>query len=98
MPAEGHLLVTFGAVESAAADTDAIAGRIQGQLDDLKAYLAPLRASWSGQASADYQALQSRWDSSAADLGMVLREIANSLRTAHANYSRAETANASIWG
>ncbi len=98
MPGEGHMLVTFGAVENAAADADTVAGQIDRQLDDLKTYLAPLVASWTGQASADYQALQSRWDSSAADLGMVLREIANSLRTAHANYSRAETANASIWG
>ena len=98
MPAaEGHMLVTFAAVENAAADTDTVAGHIDQQLDDLKTYLAPLVASWVGEASTDYQALQSRWDSGAADLNHVLREIASILRTAHANYTRAESANASIW-
>ncbi len=98
MPADGRMLVTFGAVENAAADADTVAGHIDRQLDDLKTYLSPLVASWTGQASTDYQALQSKWDASAAELNAVLREIANALRTAHANYTRAETANAAIWG
>ena len=98
MSADGRMLVTFAAMENAAADVDTIAGRIDRQLDDLKAYLSPLVASWTGQASADYQALQSRWDSGAADMNSVLREIAGTLRTAHANYTSAESANASIWG
>ena len=97
MPAEGRVLVTFGAVETAAADTDIVANHIDRQLDDLRSYLAPLVASWSGQASADYQALQSKWDASAADLNQVLRDIAGALRTAHGNYAQAESANASIW-
>jgi early secretory antigenic target protein ESAT-6 len=98
MPADGHLLVTFGAVDNAAADTDTVANQIDQQLDDLKAYLAPLVATWEGQASSEYQALQARWDTSAADLNTVLRDIAGALRTAHANYTSAESANASIWG
>lgn len=97
MTAEGHVLVTFAAVENAAADADSIAGHIDQQLGDLKSYLAPLVGSWTGQASIDYQALQSRWDTSAADMNRVLREIAGALRTAHANYSRTESANASLW-
>ena len=97
MPAEGRMLVTFAAVENAAGDTDTVANHIDQQLDDLKTYLSPLVASWSGQASTDYQALQSKWDSSAADLNAILREIANTLRAAHANYTQAEAANISIW-
>src|SRR5438445_11792769 len=96
--ADGHILVTFGAVSEAAADTDAIAGQIEQQLSDLKGYLAPMVASWSGQASTDYQALQAKWDTSAADLNTVLRQIANALRTAHGNYRLAENQNSSIWG
>ena len=97
MPAEGHVLVTFGAVEAAAADADTVANHIDQQLDDLRTYLGPLVASWTGQASADYQALQSRWDTSAAELNRVLRDIAGALRTAHGNYAQAEAANSSIW-
>ena len=96
--ADGHIRVTFESVMGAAGDTDAIAGQIEQQLGELKGYLAPMVASWSGQASSDYQALQARWDSSAADLHAVLRQIAGALRTAHGNYRLAESQNSSIWG
>ena len=97
MRGEGHLLVTFAALEDAAAHADTVAGHIDQELDDLRAYLAPLVASWTGQAAADYHTLQARWDSSAADLNGVLRQIAGALRMAHGNYARAESHNASIW-
>ena len=95
--ADGHILVTFGSVMEAAADTDAIAGQVEQQLSDLKGYLAPLVSSWTGVASSDYQALQRQWDTGAADLNGVLRQIAQALRTAHGNYSQAEQRNAAIW-
>ena len=91
------MLVTFGAVENAAGDTDTVANHMGQQLDDLKSYLSPLIATWSGQASAEYQALQSQWDRSASELNVILRQIANALRAAHANYTQAERANTSIW-
>jgi early secretory antigenic target protein ESAT-6 len=96
--ADGHIRVTFESVMAAAGDTDAIAGQIEQQLGELKGYLAPMVASWSGQASSDYQALQARWDSSAVDLNAVLRQIASALRTAHGNYRSAESQNAAMWG
>lgn len=94
----GHILVTFGAVSEAAADTDGVANQIGQQLEDLKAYLAPLVASWQGQASGDYRALQAKWDTSANDLNTVLHQISTALRTAHSNYTSAESSNSSIWG
>lgn len=94
---DGHILVTFGSVLEAAGDTDAIAGQIEQELSDLKGYLAPMVATWTGAASGDYQALQRQWDTSAADLNGVLRQIAQALRTAHGNYTEAEQQNASIW-
>jgi early secretory antigenic target protein ESAT-6 len=96
--ADGHIRVTFESVMGAAGDTDAIAGQIEQQLGELKGYLGPMVGSWSGQASSDYQALQARWDASAADLNVVLRQIASALRTAHGNYRLAESQNSSIWG
>lgn len=94
---DGHMLVTFGAVDAAAADTETVANRISQQLEDLRSYLAPLLATWSGQASSDYQGLQARWDAGAAGLNGVLREIAAALRTAHGNYASAEASNVSLW-
>ncbi len=95
---DGHILVTFGAVNEAAMDTDGVASQIAAQLSDLKAYLAPLIASWSGDASGEFQALQAKWDASADDLNQVLRQISQSLRTAGDNYLNTERANRQIWG
>lgn len=94
----GSLLVTFGAVDAAAADTNNVAGQIDQQLADLTAYLAPLVATWTGQAASDHQALQQRWDASAVALNQVLRDIATALGNARANYAAAEAANAALWG
>jgi len=98
MSGDGHMLVTFGAVNEAAMDTDAVASQIAQELADLKAYLSPLVASWSGEASADFQALQAKWDSSATDLNQVLRQMSQSLRTAGDNYLNTERTNKQIWG
>jgi WXG100 family type VII secretion target len=98
MNGDGHIQVTFGAVSAAAMDTDSIASQIAQQLSDLKAYLAPMVASWSGEASSDFQALQAKWDASANDLNQVLRQISQSLRTAGDNYLITERTNKQIWG
>jgi 6 kDa early secretory antigenic target len=97
MGADGPILVTFGAINEAAMDADGVASQIASQLTDLKAYLAPLVASWSGEASSDFQALQAKWDASADDLNQVLRQISQSLRTAGDNYQNTERANKHIW-
>ena len=95
---DGHIQVTFSAVNEAAMDADSIASQIAQQLSDLKTYLAPLVASWSGEASSDFQALQAKWDASANDLNQVLRQISQSLRTAGDNYLSTERSNKQIWG
>jgi WXG100 family type VII secretion target len=92
-----QIKVTFGAIDSAASDTDTIATQIDQQLDDLKAYIAPLVASWTGEASTDYQALQTKWDTSAAELNQILRQISTALRTSNENYNSAEQANKAVW-
>jgi len=98
MGADGHIQVTFGAINEAAMDADSVASQIAQQLSDLKAYLAPMVASWSGEASSDFQALQAKWDASANDLNQVLRQISQSLRTAGDNYLNTERSNKQIWG
>jgi 6 kDa early secretory antigenic target len=97
MGAEGQVIVNAQVLDEGASDTDAVAGQIEQQLGDLKGYLAPLVASWTGEASSDYQALQAKWNQSADDLNAVLREIAGALRTASQNYMSGERTNASMW-
>lgn len=94
---EDRMVVTFGAINEAAMDADSIARQIAQQLEDLKSYLAPLIASWSGEAASDFQALQAKWDSSALDLNQVLRQISQALRTAGEQYQATENSNSSLW-
>lgn len=95
--ADGQVLVNAQTLNEGASDTDAIAGQIDQQLGDLKGYLAPLVASWQGEAASDYQALQQKWNASADDLNAVLRQIAGALRSASDNYVSGEQTNSSMW-
>jgi early secretory antigenic target protein ESAT-6 len=97
MGAEGQVIVNAQVLDEGASDTDTVAGQIEQQLSDLHGYLAPLVASWTGEASSDYQTLQQRWNTSADDLNAVLREIAGTLRTASRSYVSGEHTNASMW-
>lgn len=92
-----NILVTFGSLEAAAADADAIAGRIDATLDQLESYLAPMKEVWGGSASTEYQGLQARWDTSAADLNLVLHQIATAIRTANENYGHTEGRATTMW-
>jgi WXG100 family type VII secretion target len=92
-----EVLVSSQALDEGASDTDAVAGQIEQQLSDLKGFLAPLVASWTGEASTDWQALQQKWNTTADDLNAVLRQIAAALRESSQSYTTGERTNASMW-
>lgn len=92
-----EIKVTFGALDAAQGDVAATAGRINTQLEDLKRYLAPMVATWTGQAAADYQAVQQRWDTSARALNDTLTRIGTALGQANDAYRQTEQANANRW-
>jgi WXG100 family type VII secretion target len=97
MAADGQVLVNAGTLDNAASDTDAIAGQIEQQLGDLHGYLAPLVASWTGQAATDWQTLQQQWNTTADDLNAVLRQIATTLRTSAETYTSGDQTNQQMW-
>jgi 6 kDa early secretory antigenic target len=92
------ITVTFATISQAQADVANTVNRIDGQLNDLRSYLAPMIGAWEGGASSDYQVLQKRWDSAAADLNTVLGQISRLLGTSHDGYRQTESANAGVWG
>ncbi len=92
-----EIKVTFGALEAAQADVAGTAARITGQLEDLQRFLAPLVATWEGQAATEYQAKQRQWDTAAADLAAVLAQIGVALGAANDSYRQVEQANAARW-
>jgi WXG100 family type VII secretion target len=92
-----EIKVTFGALDVARGDVAGTSARITGRLEDLRRFLAPLAATWEGQAAADYQARQRKWDTAAADLAAVLAQIGVALGTANDSYRQVEQANAARW-
>lgn len=92
-----EIKVGFGALEAARADVAGTAARISGQLEDLRRFLAPMVATWEGQAAGEYRATQQRWDTAAADLAAVLGQIGVALGTANERYRQVEQANAARW-
>lgn len=89
--------VAFGTVSQAQADVMNTVSRVDGQLDELRSYLAPLVSTWAGGASSDYQALQKRWDTAAGDLNAVLAQVGQLLGRAHDSYRDTEMANVRAW-
>lgn len=94
---DGQIKVTFGAIATAVSDTGTTANQMNQQLEDLKNYLGPLVSTWTGQAAQDYQTLQNKWHTSAANLTQILQQISTTLQTAHDNYHTAEQSNSQIW-
>lgn len=92
-----EIKVTFGALEAARTDVASTAARISTGLEDLRRFLAPMVATWEGQAAAEYRDQQRRWDAAAADLAAVLAQIGTALGAANDSYRAVEQANASRW-
>lgn len=92
-----EILVTFGELAGAQQSVASTAQQMNAQLEELKRQLAPLVASWTGQAAVDYQAKQRLWDASAADLNQVLTQISVAIGQANDGYQQVERANASRW-
>jgi len=91
----GHMKVTFGELAAGQQNITGTVNAVNGQLDDLKSFLAPMVATWEGSAAETYNALQRQWDTAAADLNQVLAQIATAVGTANDAYQQAESTNTS---
>jgi 6 kDa early secretory antigenic target len=88
--ATSGIRVEFGAIGNAQGDVVKAVANIDQQMADLRQFIAPLVASWEGAASTTYQALQKRWDTTAADLNAVLGQIGRMLGTTQMAYTDTE--------
>ena len=93
----GELKVTFGALDTAAADIQTSANQIRSRLDQLDSELAPLRADWTGAASEAYQTAKAEWTRAITDMQALLAQIGTAVNQSNADYQSAERANQSRW-
>jgi early secretory antigenic target protein ESAT-6 len=92
-----QVVVTFAALEQAAADIRALDARLADMQSGLKRDIAPVTESWSGDAREGYLVQQASWDRNAQGLREALNGIADGLTRAADAYRRTEAANAGMW-
>jgi len=95
--ASGTVHVGFGDMQDAAASVVAANRAVQFELDDLYRMLAPIVATWTGDASESFQFQHQAWVAAAGDLNSVLAHIAVLLQDSHAAYTQAESDAAALW-
>ncbi len=70
----------FGGIAGSAGEIHGAVSVTQGLLDEGKASLASLASVWGGSGSEAYQAVQTRWDSTSAELNAALQNLAQTIR------------------
>ena len=93
----GILKVGFGQLDTAAADLQQAAARIDGRLDQLEARLEVLRADWSGQASEAYQVCRRQWETAMNDMQGLLADLGRAVSASNDAYRATERANAGMF-
>ena len=76
------------------------AATIEEELNQLKNLLAPLQATWTGQAQTYYEGLQNEWNMAAEGLfgpQGILGYIAKAMGVNFYNYEDCESANTQTW-
>ncbi|QUR66520.1 WXG100 family type VII secretion target [Mycobacterium spongiae] len=69
----------FAAIDAGASAIQSEVLTAQGLLDDGKRSLTALQATWGGSGSESYQAVQQRWDSTAAELNAALQSLSKAI-------------------
>jgi WXG100 family type VII secretion target len=87
--------VDYAALEAAHSQMQAIARRIDGQLDTLRSGLQ--RMHWVGKDAEAYHTQQAAWDSAIRDINRILNEIGTAVGIAKENYLTTELNNQKAW-
>jgi ESAT-6 family protein len=80
----------FAGIEGGAGEIHGSVATTAGLLDEGKGSLAALAAVWGGSGSEAYQAVQTRWDSTAAELNAALQNLAQTISESGATMAQTE--------
>ncbi|PKW07358.1 WXG100 family type VII secretion target [Streptomyces sp. 1222.5] len=95
---DDYIAVSFGTLEHLTAELDDILERLNGRLDDLYRRLAPVVASWQGEARDVFLEELDKWDSSARDLQAAQKWLHEVVTSGHHGYAAAHRAVLRGWG
>jgi WXG100 family type VII secretion target len=85
--------VNFPSLESAAADLNALFGRLTTQISDLEAAMRPVLASWDGAARDQYSVRHNEWTSATNELGDVISAFGKAVQESKQLHEATEAAN-----
>ena len=71
---------------------------LEGELEELKAFIGTKSQDWEGPAREAYRVAQGEWDKSFVHMQTTLHLSSSAVQQIGENYQTAEQKNASIWG
>lgn len=86
----GGMGTNYAEMASCAKDIENVEQEINATVNKLNSDLAPLEASWKGQASQAFQQLQQRLMEDAKKLNQALSDIATAMKSASGTYQAQE--------
>jgi len=92
-----YVRAVFGSLSQGESDFVAAYNSLSTTVNTLDSQLRASLSSWDGQARDAYLVAKATWDKAIADMGMVIQGLSSVIGTAHANYTSAETTNASMF-
>ncbi|AFM15865.1 WXG100 family type VII secretion target [Mycolicibacterium chubuense NBB4] len=89
----------FGAIEhTVRQEIHTTSARLNAALDDLRAQIAPLQATWTREAADAYRVEQARWEQAAASLNDILLRLGNAVRDGADDVAATDRSAARAWG
>jgi early secretory antigenic target protein ESAT-6 len=87
----------FAGIEGGAGEIGGAVKHTDSLLDEGKQSLAALAAAWGGTGSEAYQAVQMRWDTTAAELNAALMNLAQTISEAGSTMAQTEAGVTSMF-
>lgn len=88
------LAVSYAALQTASADIKRGSKELTQTLETLDSAMKPLRANWTGEASAAYDAANRKWTAAIEDMTRLLLTVGGMVETSAQNYAAADKAGA----
>ena len=89
----------FGEIEyTVRQEIHSTSARLNAALDDLRAQIAPLQATWTREAADAYRTEQARWEQAAAALNDILFSLGNAIRDGADDVAAVDRSAAGAWG
>jgi 6 kDa early secretory antigenic target len=89
--------VDFNSLSQGSEQIMATYRQLQSTLETLESELAPMVASWDGEAREAYFAQKTKWEQASAAMAQILMQMGSAVSDAHSNYAAAEKSNTSMW-